>query len=79
MISLNVNLNEKVRVRLTGFGREILEKENIIVYPHMKHPGNWIEFQLWVLMNVFGKCMFNRMMEVPFEDNEIRLVIDHDK
>lgn len=74
---MEFNVNDKVRVRLTHHGRDILR--GIVADYRQKHPkanalflfpqesdDGWSEWQLWELMSTFGEHCYNGC-EVPFE------------
>ena len=75
------NVNNKVRVRITEFGFEILRKERDKLqrlFPHVDWSfphtdftdvGNgWYETQMWQLMQTFGPHI-TMGFKVPFETN----------
>jgi repressor LexA len=66
---MEINLNDKVRVKLNDLGREIHKKENDD-HPEYQPPeedeNGWSEWQLWTLMRTFGPHM-NLGVKVPFE------------
>lgn len=73
-----INMNEKVRVKLTDRGRTVhlenhvelmtsLPKDATLKYCHPKEDKDgWSEWQLWSLMQEFGAHMLMRW-EPPFE------------
>jgi hypothetical protein len=74
-----VNINDPVWVQLTPFGQGLLlghyNKFQTTGMPqvermHSFHDGVW-KFSLWELMQVFGSCMFNGAVEMPFVNNEV--------
>lgn len=79
------NINDSVRVRLTPHGHNLLRKdweempqqlrEVLVEYrPVKEDTEGWSEWQLWELMNTFGKHCHNGC-ELPFEtDIQIPLV-----
>jgi hypothetical protein len=71
------NVNDKVRVRLTARGREILRQQREELYrgigkkppPHAgpkEDADGWSEWQLWELMDAFGHHV-HLGCDVPFE------------
>jgi len=77
-MSIRININDEVRVRLTDKGRAILVNNHIRLLPHQQFvppeedAGGWSTWQLWRLMQEFGESMHNGC-EVPFE-TEIEIV-----
>ena len=57
-----VKLNVAVRVKLTRFGAEILNRYNVRIAPQYEVPKayakQWYEFHLWELMYIFGSQHF---------------------
>jgi len=80
-----INLNTVVYVKLTAYGRDILEWENAKLYQTCKdhgltypeHPGlqtddlGYSSFMLWELMNCFGNYMQAGTDKIVFEGNSI--------
>lgn len=71
----NYNMNEYVKVKLTTYGKQILEDKFSHVpginvreaLSHIKVDGDgYSEFQLWNLMSTFGAYLYNGC-ELPFE------------
>lgn len=74
---MTINLNDKVIVNLTAYGRAI----------YGDYFGNYLadfedtaiqadgsyEFQLWRLMRIFGKTCYNGNPRIPFVDNKITI------
>lgn len=86
-MEIKFNINDKVKVKLTDFGRSEYKKildERRKNAPHeyndlFKMPiekDGYSEWQLWILMANFGHLFFNGC-EIPFEDNIIKLDIDN--
>lgn len=65
---MKFNINNKVRVRLTPRGREILGREK---YLRTEDEFGWSTWQLWVLMSTFGEHV-GLGFDPPFE-TEIEL------
>lgn len=71
-----INLNDKVRVRLTDIGREHHRKRHEEIFapfgdqypytPPKTDADGWSEFQHWELMHDFGSVV-GLGMNVPFE------------
>ena len=73
-----INMNEYVYVKLTDFGKSIIEKEDtdIETKAHIKpeirkQTELGRQFQLYELFSLFGKYMYNGSASVPFENNVI--------
>ncbi len=64
-----INLNVQVYVKLTEKGKEILSSKEFVSHFTPDHEG-YYKFQLWELMQIFGKDLWNGC-KVPFENNEI--------
>lgn len=65
------NINNKVRVKLTDRGRKIhfdnFKELKLFQYsPPKEDEDGWSEWQLWVLMQEFGKHLENGC-NIPFE------------
>lgn len=69
-----MNLNEKVEVKLTEYGKEILVKENC----RFEVKDGIHIFQLWELMQIFGKYLYMGNPKVPFEENTLAISVNHD-
>ena len=79
-----INMNDKCIVKLTSSGRKLLEDhyaqfwkpveidETIRVLHKPDDEGN-MQFQLWVLFEIFGPHLYLGMPEVPFLNNQIEL------
>lgn len=64
---MKFNINEKVRVKLTDHGRAVHAADNDAFWSSIQHPSpppytppkedaeGWSEWQLWTLMEAFGK------------------------
>lgn len=74
-----LNSNDRVRVKLTNRGRQILEKyygkwiELESFVPYTQDAAGYYKFHLWELMQIFGPSMYMGM-EVPFEHNIMEVV-----
>lgn len=67
-----INLNSRVRVKLTKHGKIILE---MYEYTTEKPDAEgFIEMHLWELMRVFGPVMFNGNPNLPFENMNVELL-----
>jgi len=71
---MKFNINDRVIVDLTDFGKQILNKKapEKLIFCHML-PSKKYKFQLWELMEIFGKYMYSGMPEIPFVNNEIEI------
>ncbi|MBB3020702.1 hypothetical protein FHR70_003788 [Microvirga lupini] len=58
------NLNHEVKVKLTHVGKLILEREYYDI--KTSDADGWTKWQLWELMSLFGKYLYNGC-DVPFE------------
>ena len=80
--TIEYNLNQMVRIRLTDFGRECMRRNHDRLYANHKNPPDplpvkedadgWSEWQLWCVMEEFGPYIHNGMNN-PFETT-IRLI-----
>ena len=79
------NINDEIKVKLTAYGKEILDKdvENILpimktcisdktYYPYHTDNEGYTKFQLWDFMRIFGTHFWNGCPQV-IENNEINL------
>lgn len=79
---LKININDKVRVRLTEYGRQCLAENYAklsmdsgapLSMPNKKPDADgWTEWQLWHLMQEFGQHIAMGL-PVPFEANEMQI------
>ncbi|MTI60316.1 MAG: hypothetical protein FH762_10150 [Firmicutes bacterium] len=67
---MKVNINQKVKVILTDTGKDILLEKAPIIYYHECN-GDYLELELWKLMQVFGNEIYLGISETPFIDNQI--------
>ncbi len=73
-MKLTINMNDEVRVRLTARGREIMRKNHAELFPsgapvpysEPREDDGWSTWQLWCLMQEFGRHLHNGC-DVPFE------------
>ena len=74
---MKININDVVKVRLTEYGRKIhrgnhqkfwsmLGKCDVKYFPPEEDENGWSEWQLWDLMNEFGKHV-GLGSKLPFE------------
>jgi hypothetical protein len=75
---IELNINEYIKVKLTDFGKRMLEQDHIKFFTSLgildKYPytppeedsNGYSKFQLWELMRNFGKYMRNGG-ELPFQ------------
>lgn len=80
-----MNINDKIKVKLTEHGRSILEKDvtdtlgrlkgfNISDYsPYHTDDEGYTEFRLWDFMRIFGSHFWNGCPQI-LEHNEIVLI-----
>jgi len=65
-----LNLNRKVRIRLTDFGRAEFQKQlNELPERYRAMPkevDGWSEWPLWDVMNTFGKYCYMGSVQLPF-------------
>lgn len=65
-----MNVNDAVRVRLTGKGRSILNRnglsDRLLPGRSNEEKDGWSKWQLWDLMSVFGFNVYNGCT-MPFE------------
>ena len=78
--TLNFNLNQKVKVRLTSSGVEYLKKRHARLFTRSYSPPKvdkqgYSTWQLWDLMGVFGECLQYPTIDPPF-DPDILLILD---
>jgi len=70
---MKFNINDRVRVKLTKVGRDILKSDNGAFHiPKKEDADGWSSWQLWVLMQTFGGHSMGGM-DLPFE-TEIEIV-----
>lgn len=69
---MKINMNDRVRVKLTDKGEEILDAVEFASY--YERDGGYLEFTLWELMQIFGRHFHMGMTEMPFVNNSIELV-----
>jgi hypothetical protein len=79
---MQFNINDRVRVKLTEYGKEVDRAEHARIFadrpwvayrPHPEDAEGWSTWQLWYLMQTFGSSIsFGRL---PFETT-IELGID---
>ena len=80
-----LNINSYVKIKLTPFGIEKLKEEhenlrnkcasigNITIAETLEIPEvdeeGYSKMQLWKVMNIFGKYLYNGSINLPFETN----------
>ena len=76
MIRIPFNLNNHVHVELTNFGRKVLIDEGLEKH---NQPGADAKhsFQMWELMQIFGKFMHNGCQRdrMPFEEMNVEIEV----
>ena len=87
MSEFNVNINDKIKVKLTAKGQEILDevmRQNLEKFhltedfnPYKNYPDaeGYTEFRLWNFMNIFGSYFMNGG-PCCVEDNKIICIND---
>lgn len=77
-----MNINNQVEVKLTDYGLQIckdywkslnLEKYGF-KFSDLKIEDNILKIELWGLMIMFGKYLYMGNTEIPFENNEIKIL-----
>ena len=72
---MQMNINDEVWVQLTEAGKKTYEKyyRDLKMEPsHLKQTsGDWAEFQMWELMNIFGAQCFHGS-QIQFKGNILR-------
>lgn len=70
---MKVNLNDKVRAKLTPAGVKHLRRSQLL--PMLNQPGSdMIETELWNLMSIFASQLYNGNPHPPFEKMEIEVL-----
>lgn len=82
-MNISININNKIKVKLTDFGKSTLDKEvNKLKQisgapdnytPYETDDNGYTEFQLWQFMNIFGDYLYNGAIQV-IENNKILVV-----
>lgn len=67
---MQININDKVRVKLTDAGRWMLQNHDLKAYYRPEADG-YTEFHIWELMNIFGSKMYHGNPNLPFETTMI--------
>ena len=78
-----MNINDEVYVKLTPYGKAIhkaswdkyMQASNFTYKEPDVNIVGLTKFPLWELMNIFGYCMYMGNTEIPFEFNEITVVL----
>ena len=68
---MKFNVNEYVKVKLTDRGKKILSAEGLDFY-HKPDKDGWSSWQLWHLMETFGKHI--SMSSFPPFETEIEIL-----
>lgn len=83
---MQINMNDKVKVKLTESGREIyrafMADVSAPLEPYLPaldpnrdlDADGFSEFHFWEIMQVFGPKMHMGMTEMPFEENALTFV-----
>lgn len=69
---MNINLNARVRVKLTEHGKIILKMNEYTI--DKPDENGFLELRLWELMGVFGSVMFMGNPNFPFENMNVELL-----
>lgn len=82
---ITININNKIQVKLTDFGKSILDEEVYRLKQVSGAPDNYIpyetddngytEFQMWQFINIFGDYLYNGAIQV-IESNEILVEVE---
>lgn len=80
-----ININNKIQVKLTDFGKSILDEE---VYrlkqasgvpdnytPYETDDNGYTEFQLWQFINIFSDYLYNGAIQV-IENNDMLVEVN---
>ena len=71
-MNIELNLNDQIKVKLTGTGKEILYNYyGIFVKPDI---SGYYNFLFWEFANIFGKEFHNGQMNLIIEDNKIIMI-----
>lgn len=72
-MKVRININDRVRVKLTEHGRDLVSKHDGLAFERFKVDADGrIETQLWCLMQAFGPHLYMGG-QIPFE-TEIEVV-----
>ena len=74
------NLNQFIKVKLTGEGKKILKEMYNLNNDDLKSfytDDEYAKFQLWQFMNIFGKYLFNGSIIQPIKKNNI-IILEKD-
>ena len=75
-MEVRINLNEKVRFKLSEYGKEIYRHR----FEYNKEPelddDGYMEMQLWVFMQTFGEYMVMGMSEVV---NPLEIIYENER
>jgi len=63
------SINDFVKVKLTQFGLELYQKHCPVRL--VLDVEGFAKIQLWELMFIYGKYLYNGAMQLPFENNLI--------
>ncbi len=77
---MKFNINDDVRVKLTEYGEQVLDKhlneaygkEARIIRPY-RQDGEYFRFQMWDFMATFGQSIYMGGKQI-FVDNELEIV-----
>lgn len=73
---MKVSLNAKVKVELTIGG--LMQLKSHCAEYNCETPTSYLngDFQLWEIMEIFGKNIFNGTTILPFKNNEIDIQVE---
>ena len=76
---MKINMNTKVKVKLTDFGEITLREVSPVDFKFYKEDKKkYYEDELWCIMAIFGDCFYSDMLYSPFVGNEIIVDLDED-
>lgn len=65
---MTFNINDKVTVRLTEYGKSVLaERDPVMMKYNLAADGVTLTTQFWPLMYAFGPCFAHTGARLPFE------------
>ena len=68
------NINNMCRVVLTDAGVETLYKSGMHRVSYFNKDTKEFKTELWSLMQIFGSVLYNGVLKIPFENNEIEMI-----
>lgn len=67
---ISINFNEPVSVKLTDYGKQVLQEHWKSDYEFQDDEG-YHSFTTWELMQIFGNIMYMGNSDSPFEKGEL--------